>query len=56
MKKPKKPSFDCVEMKKKAQEKIYEETKHMSKDALLRYFNSWGEKMKKKRGTPPKAA
>jgi len=34
-----KKSFDCVEMKRKAQEKIYEETKHLSRDELVEYFH-----------------
>ncbi len=36
--KPKK-AFDCVEMKRKAQERIYEETKHLSRDELVEYFH-----------------
>jgi hypothetical protein len=32
-------AFDCVEMKRKAQEKIYEETKHLSRDGLVEYFH-----------------
>lgn len=31
-------SFDCVEMKRKIQEKIYEETKDLSRDELIDYF------------------
>ena len=34
-----KKAFDCVEMKRKAQEKIYAETKHLSRDELVEYFN-----------------
>ena len=40
--KPKK-TFDCVEMKRKAQEKIFEETKHLSRDELVEYFNRQAE-------------
>lgn len=31
-------NFDCVEMKRKIQEKIYEETKDLSRDELIDYF------------------
>lgn len=31
-------TFDAVENKRRIQEAIYEETKHMSKDELLAYF------------------
>jgi hypothetical protein len=34
-----KKTFDCVEMKRKAQEKIYAETKHLSRDELVEYFH-----------------
>lgn len=30
--------FDCVEIKRKTQEKIYEETKHLSREELVAYF------------------
>lgn len=30
--------FDCVEMKRRIQEKIYAETKNMGPDELLEYF------------------
>ena len=33
-----KRGFDCVDMKRKAQEKIYQETKHLSRDELVAYF------------------
>jgi len=33
-----KKSFDCVEMKRKAQEKVYEETKHLNREQLVAYF------------------
>lgn len=33
-----KKSFDCVEMKRRAQEKIYKETKGMSVDEQLAYW------------------
>ena len=38
-----KKEFDCVEMKREAQRRIYEETKDMSFDELLAY---WQEKDK----------
>jgi hypothetical protein len=31
-------SFDCVEMKRRIQERIYAETRGMSQDELLAYF------------------
>lgn len=35
--------FDCVEMKRKAQEKIYEETKDLSREELVAYFHRRAE-------------
>jgi predicted ATPase len=35
----KKKVFDCVEMKRRIQEQIYEETKNMSHEELLAYFH-----------------
>ena len=35
----KKKRFDCVEMKRRIQEKIYEETKDMTRDELVAYFH-----------------
>jgi hypothetical protein len=35
----KKKDFDCVEMKNEIQAKIYAETKDMSSEELLAYFN-----------------
>jgi hypothetical protein len=32
-------TFDCVEMKRKIQEKIYEETKNLSREELIDYFH-----------------
>lgn len=32
-------TFDCVEMKRRIQERIYEETKNMTHDELLEYFH-----------------
>ena len=31
--------FDCVEMKRRIQEKIYEETKEMTNEELIEYFH-----------------
>jgi hypothetical protein len=33
-----KKSFDCIELKRKAQEKIYRETKDMTADEKIVYF------------------
>ena len=33
-------SFDCVEMKRRIQEKIYEETKGMTPHELVAYFRT----------------
>ena len=32
-------TFDCVEMKRRIQEQIYEETKNMTHEELLEYFH-----------------
>ena len=40
--KPRK-TFDCVEMKRKIQEKIHEETKDLSKEELVDYFHRHAE-------------
>lgn len=31
-------TFDCIEMKRRIQEKIYEETKNMDHEQLVAYF------------------
>ena len=36
--KPRTKTFDCVEMKRRAQEIIYEETKSMKPEELVAYF------------------
>jgi hypothetical protein len=41
-----KKTFDCVEMKRKAQEKIYEETKDLSLDEEIEYFQKAGERFR----------
>jgi hypothetical protein len=33
-------AFDCVEMKRRIQEEIYEETRDMTPDELLAYFRA----------------
>jgi hypothetical protein len=38
MKPVKKKNFDCVEIKRRIQEKIYEETKDMNHEQLIAYF------------------
>ena len=40
----KKKKFDCVEMKWKIQEQIYEETKGMSPENIVAYFHRCVEK------------
>lgn len=35
----KKKIFDCVEMKRRIQEKIYEETRDMNHDELVQYYH-----------------
>jgi len=42
-----KKTFDCVEMKRKAQEEIYEETKNMSREEELEYFHKAGERFQR---------
>ncbi len=37
--KKKNKEFDCVEMKRRVQEKIYEETKDMTNEELIEYFH-----------------
>jgi hypothetical protein len=41
-----KKTFDCVEMKRKAQERIYEETKNLTREEELEYFHKAGERFK----------
>ena len=36
-------NFDCVEMKRHAQEKIYQETKNMTAKQKIAYYNRIGE-------------
>ena len=40
----KKKTFDCVEMKRRIQEKIFEETRDMNHDELVRYYHDRIEK------------
>ena len=60
-----KKDFDCVEMKRKAQEEIYEEIKDLSLEEEIKYFNEAGERFwheiealheKKKKGRRTKKA
>ncbi len=37
------PGFDCVEMKRRAQLRIYEETKGMTPHEIVEYFRSRAE-------------
>ncbi len=36
-------TFDCVEMKRKAQEEIWEEIKDMTREQQLKYWQEQGE-------------
>jgi hypothetical protein len=38
-----KKAFDCVQMKRRAQEKIYAETKDLSREQLVAYFRHRAE-------------
>ena len=35
-------TFDCVAMKRRAQERIYEETRHMTPEEKIAYYNRIG--------------
>ena len=37
------PEFDCVEMKRQVQRRIYEETKHMTPQQISAYFRKKAE-------------
>ena len=51
MKTNKERSFDCIKMKDHIQAQVYAETKNMSKEELLRYFNGHAEVTVTERGT-----
>jgi len=38
-----KKAFDCVEMKRKAQQRIHDETRELSREEQLAYFHEAGE-------------
>jgi hypothetical protein len=40
-------SFDCVEMKRKVQEEIWEEIKDMTREQQLNYWRDQGELLRK---------
>ncbi len=40
---PKSKTFDCIAYKRKVQEQIYEETKHMTSDEQIQYFRRRAE-------------
>jgi hypothetical protein len=40
-----KKQFDCMTMKKNIQKRIYDETKNMTTNELLRYFNGNGKRV-----------
>ena len=37
-----KKSFDCIQMKRDAQEQIYQETRHLDREAEIAYFHEAG--------------
>ena len=39
-----KKTFDCVEMKRKAQEEVYEETRRLSRAEEIEYFRAAGDR------------
>jgi hypothetical protein len=39
-------TFDCVEMKRKAQKEIYEETKDLSREEQIEYFRKAGKRFR----------
>lgn len=59
-----KKEFDCVQMKREIQEKIYQETKDLTRDELVAYFRRhaetgpfadlWKKPQKKTRAKAPK--
>lgn len=44
------PGFDCVKMKREIQAEIYEETKDLSPEELVDYFNRAGNRWRESRG------
>jgi len=38
-----KKEFDCVQMKRRIQEKIYDQTKNLSREELVAYFHRHAE-------------
>jgi hypothetical protein len=40
-------TFDCVEMKRKAQEEIWEEIKDMTREQQLKYWQEQGDLLRK---------
>lgn len=40
-------TFDCVEMKRKAQNEIWDEIKNMTREEQLRYWQKQGELLRK---------
>ena len=54
-----KKTFDCVEMKRKVQEQIHEETRDLSREQEIEYFHAaaeafWREIESLKKGTSAK--
>jgi hypothetical protein len=45
--------YDCVKIKRRAQERIYAETKEMTPDQLVAYYNQIGDATRKRQTEPP---
>ena len=45
--------YECVKIKRRAQERINAETKDMTPDQLVAYYNQIGDVMRKRQAEPP---
>jgi hypothetical protein len=45
--------YDCVKIKRDAQERIYAKTKDMTPDQLVAYYNQIGDAVRKRQTEPP---
>jgi hypothetical protein len=45
--------YDCVKIKRDAQERIYAETKDMTPEQLVAYYNQIGDVVRKRQTKPP---
>ena len=45
--------YDCVKIKRDAQERIYAETKDMTPEQLVAYYNQIGDAVRKRQPAPP---